>query len=1098
MKRNTTRIVETVIARLVSLAFTPVEARAFVQVYLDADDVKSLEEFINPRKEERLIAAGMGIADKFNPITSYYDWDSLGERVVHISEELTSDQKLNLTQSYPELRLQFASSPQPHGHGEYAARRHIETELCLAMVLRDSSAKRLIDLGGNDFYHARRGRDWVHCECPTMSERDEARYVHRDFLTGDTSSRCRNRFEECDYRASRAIAIHSTYDIPVDRLVRACVRRSIAVMVGCMNVPLELPNPGRLVVADGISWEGFLSKSGDHCVKMFFTNDPSEPYLHRASVIAGYAFRQRQVLKSQGHRYLYAIESRRGSSIIFSLTYLGDMSLHLPPRVVQVRQAGYYYVSVPSLTAFDIPVEKGFFDRLVLESASEFKNRNFNITSLFRWAKSLRQQIVVNGSFVSNGYSKGIDELCFAVVAAYVVGAMYAYEIPYVFSNITKAVNTSRSKGFLADVTFVALESWKIALVALFDVATLGVRHVPGLLAAALNNSIGTHTVSVRSYHNRLMPAMGPVTPHSLIQSEGVGFSLYETSSDADSVLPSDSASHLDPPSFQTLPRSGEVSLAPTVQGIIDNMKRLAVDQEVSIAVSHEPLSSPSRSSRFDEDEMISVISEAMESPVALSPLAVESRGPSPAPSLSGRSRADIVEVTARENAAIREYIGGEERGREATAMLWRNYGRFVVTYAESEPDKLRAVLDIEPDQLRAVRKRGGRLLDILAGDFLDYSRVSTAEGLLRLEEMSEGDLGIVNQHCRVFIYSEIIDVASMALDLPAFVPTVTLLTKAPAGAGKTRYITMGASETDVVVAATRAAADVIKKWLVKKPLYTGTAAALILKLFRNPQRFRSVINLYVDEALLLHSAVFYILSRLLRPKYLLGYGDPHQVVAQSFVTGYRFSYSDYPWAEQALLQYTRRMPADVCVALERFYGFVVGTYNPVQFSVVGPKYIDGDIIPDLKERAANGAIILVYTNSYKKELRLRGVRAITVGESQGETYKDVVLIREYPRDMYLYLDPRYALVALSRHTNSFVYYTATLDDRSAVSLALSAITHAAVMGVKMLDDDGVRSDVVRVRPPAQATRWADYDDSDDETLSWLDGGSVADVNYLR
>lgn len=73
---------------------------------------------------------------------------------------------------------------------------------------------------------------------------------------------------------------------------------------------------------------------------------------------------------------------------------------------------------------------------------------------------------------------------------------------------------------------------------------------------------------------------------------------------------------------------------------------------------------------------------------------------------------------------------------------------------------------------------------------------------------------------------------------------------------------------------------------------------------------------------------------------------------------------------------------------------------------------------------------ILTFTQSDKDALQSRGYNNVhTVHEVQGETYTDVSLVRLTPTPVSIISrESPHVLVALSRHTKSFRYYTVVMD----------------------------------------------------------------------
>ena len=137
----------------------------------------------------------------------------------------------------------------------------------------------------------------------------------------------------------------------------------------------------------------------------------------------------------------------------------------------------------------------------------------------------------------------------------------------------------------------------------------------------------------------------------------------------------------------------------------------------------------------------------------------------------------------------------------------------------------------------------------------------------------------------------------------------------------------------------------------------------------------------------------------------------------------------------------TLRCPGDVNFFLQSKYEGAVSTTSTVQRSVssemIGGKGVLNSVSKPLKGK------IVTFTQADKFELEEKGYKNVnTVHEIQGETFEDVSLVRltATPLTLISKSSP-HVLVALTRHTKSFKYYTVVLDPLVQIISDLSSLS---------------------------------------------------------
>lgn len=205
---------------------------------------------------------------------------------------------------------------------------------------------------------------------------------------------------------------------------------------------------------------------------------------------------------------------------------------------------------------------------------------------------------------------------------------------------------------------------------------------------------------------------------------------------------------------------------------------------------------------------------------------------------------------------------------------------------------------------------------------------------------------------------------------------------------------------------------------------------------------------LHFDEALMAHAGMVYFCAQIAGAKRCICQGDQNQISFKPRVSQVNLRFSSLVGKFDVVTEKreTYRSPADVAAVLNKYYTGDVRTHNATANSMTVRKIVSKEQV-SLKP----GAQYITFLQSEKKELvnllALRKVAAkvSTVHESQGETFKDVVLVRTKPTDDSIARGREYLIVALSRHTQSLVYETVKEDDVSKEIRESAALTKAAL-----------------------------------------------------
>nr|WHO41264.1 small replicase [Sunn-hemp mottle virus] len=252
-------------------------------------------------------------------------------------------------------------------------------------------------------------------------------------------------------------------------------------------------------------------------------------------------------------------------------------------------------------------------------------------------------------------------------------------------------------------------------------------------------------------------------------------------------------------------------------------------------------------------------------------------------------------------------------------------------------------------------------------------------------------------------------------------------------GCGKTQEILSRFNpETDLILVQGREACEMIRRRANDdKP---GSATRENVRTFdsfvmnRKPGSFK---NLWVDEGLMVHPGLINFCVNIACVSDVYIFGDRKQIPFINRVMNFSIpeNLSKLYYDEIIFRDTTKRCPVDVTHFLNSVYEKRVMTLSNVERSLEC-KLISGKAkICDYRSVMAEGKT-LTFTQEDKEYLLKAGFANVnTVHEAQGETYKDVNLVRVTATPLTIVsTGSPHVTVALTRHTNRFCYYTVVPD----------------------------------------------------------------------
>jgi len=181
-----------------------------------------------------------------------------------------------------------------------------------------------------------------------------------------------------------------------------------------------------------------------------------------------------------------------------------------------------------------------------------------------------------------------------------------------------------------------------------------------------------------------------------------------------------------------------------------------------------------------------------------------------------------------------------------------------------------------------------------------------------------------------------------------------------------------------------------------------------------------------VDEALMVHPGALEAIYRYTGCKYAELYGDRAQIPFINRAKEFFMKY-DGKTAFDAVktMAETRRCPVDATAALSRYYKKGIKTYSEVENSMSALLVKSVAQVPKLVDFQ-----VLVFSQIEKADVKKLGfTNVMTVHEAQGKTFKRVQLLRLYEQKWSVFESEPHAVVAISRHTQEFKYYSVRDND---------------------------------------------------------------------
>lgn len=287
----------------------------------------------------------------------------------------------------------------------------------------------------------------------------------------------------------------------------------------------------------------------------------------------------------------------------------------------------------------------------------------------------------------------------------------------------------------------------------------------------------------------------------------------------------------------------------------------------------------------------------------------------------------------------------------------------------------------------------------------------------------------LVTRDTEIMLNSELIIKINRINITDCKLPKITLVEGVP-GSGKSEYIVKQHSPgRDLILAQTRAGIKDIKRKIVRNfnGLDISTDYRTLASYIINGSS-KTYERVFIDEGFMFHAGYIGFIAQLSGISEVIVLGDSKQIpyIERSRAKPRWGSLLEF-CETSVYLNTTKRCPVDVCFALSHQYENIVTTSG---------KNIS--ILPTAREGEFHliepNTLILTFTQAEKRILQrtlsyYKDLHIYSIHEAQGLTVKNVVLVRIDSKPAEIYDSIPHAVVALTRHTESFKYLTTGDED---------------------------------------------------------------------
>lgn len=965
-------------------------------------------------------------------------YSRLKKKKIIINYVLDHSETSDLVAYGPEFDFVFTDT-ESHDHAMAASMRAVDTEILMGWAPQGIPIK---DVGGRPLFHIARGNVNVHCCNPVADGKDPSRittrrmvaqrYLHstRDedvaqmaqgYLDDNPGYICHELSQNCHHKAVVTMSSH-VYDVPIEQWPVIMGVAGASVHFGVMSFAVQAldQRSGELPVMRA-KYEVDLERD---TYSMGFKNSPSWWYTHKWSNFMRYAADQEIVCN--GRRFSYKVVERRGDTIFFRVMRLAgsvsqDFTQHYAvPGVRMVKVDGFSYDSSttyrmatgqkvharPHSTLFPARL----WSDMLAEAVLRFEHGDFTYDKMYNYYRTVSARHTINGVLVAGGQKVGMQQIVDLVVRSGLCAAAKVMLEQRTSRALTSSAMDERD-WFASTLVSKMLRNFVAALK--LSASALVYYPVVWLCDKLLSSFSSMALDQLASWEFEPDVKEYPFSTVLRVELRSAHYSWAVDSVSQDSdfsrgyIRDNMMADH--ERLIATHPEVARTVLE-TVGGRLDKQKLRAVQESASAWSDDQGRATSTLVERevTGADEVLrkNAIQERIDEGV------LERQ------KISGVCEKILRSCISPDGSPNADLLRKRSEEWDQPDVWFINDGivqksALGLTGLECRHSAVYTLTAENGSNFRVVRDE--------SDDSEDY-RVLTARYT---------GWALTTDRMLIFNGPEIEDTLKLALTIPHSYSVQ--LQQGPPGCGKTRDLLTTIQPSHVAMCPVRESAVDTRGRLVKSnPSFpdpknrVSTIHSYLCNYKHGAKNSLQADVLQADEVYMTHSGEWYAVAALLKVKSIVAYGDVYQIPHVPRVQASKMYLRIVPTIEKVKYD-IYRCPADALAAWGHIYDWKVRTHSSVRKSISVLTSAEQRSIPD-------GCVLMCMYQADKKELRKRyaslvktkSLRIMTVHESEGKTFKHVWMFRFDIRVRSdagsLYDKPAYALVAMSRHTDTFVY----------------------------------------------------------------------------
>ncbi|UDL09451.1 alpha a protein [Ligustrum mosaic virus] len=908
---------------------------------------------------------------------------------------------------------------------------------------------------------------------------------------------CENTFQECVRKAPEgslpvAIAVHSVYDIEVESLVRALKQKGITQMYGCMLFPPSIlvgEVKGDLPAVKG----KFSIEKGK--ISFFFLNDPNAGYTHDLKDYLRY-FEDTYITIQNG---VFSIEllQMRGDTMFFKITDVTVAAYHLRYRGVKydetfkcIPMVAQTSVVVPIFSWNDrgIEIDTALIPRNIVEQGASYmmknKEKDLTVSVLKNYLSSINNSYIFNGSQCRQGEKIGPSLISQLAVTLYLREKVYRNRENQVVKHFEDLFMDDIS---LSDLFVGAL--WKnnrTAVARIYRVMKMSMAKWFGLTVDPSSFDICDPPLFVEIRDRWKVQARGDIKLSSLYDFEDDAREFDKRVEEkrrlAEDIVNKVTgvASPGSPTNMENLQKLNSISRLFLAATVVNKFKTSSFDSfsdtasvhsESSLTLPSSPTLSIDGRLPMWEVAHADVLNFQQINGNMLKRTGVPDR-PVESKDYFENSRAEflyyLLSSVISERAQMMDIVHSYRLGHLFTDKVVAPLTSYIYS-CERADWVLRTPRANDVGHNFAVHfnfKGESKETD----EYLEYCEIvdvrwDKSGGFMSNIPIVPKSTGFYlfcepTKLCNNYlIYNNLVDLFSSCKNRKV---TFELIEGVP-GCGKSTMILETANmRSEAVVGEGRQAMDDLRNRFVKQKKWSQNTANKKVRtldsvlLATQPDRIPKVKGFHFDEALKVHFGAILFCADKMGSNYVIGQGDRAQLPMINRVEGIslKFSTPDYSQVKVTPKLLSYRIPGDVAYYLskracykDRGIPQVVTTKNQVTRSMFARGQNTTERFVSLQDLPiVLGAQYLTFLQAEKEtiisHLKAKGVKDFnvnTIHESQGGTFKNVILVRLQRTENEIYpggvRSSSYVVVGISRHTETFTYCS-VVDDRLLLDIA--------------------------------------------------------------